>query len=160
MKLSGTEINEYTLFDWEFLGWGPYHDLFYICWPGGTTDDRADNIFQYDPETKVMTHIGRGQEFCISDDGKWVVWSDGVQLAFGDRQIHIYDINKNRDYVITSGHSDNAFYKWVVDKDHIAEGKKFYFKHQYLNAIFEYQKALAKNPQDSKTYGLMGYSYY
>ncbi len=157
IKLAGTES---SLFDWEFLGWANYHDLFFLSLPGGTTDIRADNFYQYNPEAKSMIHIGTGQEFIISDEGNWIVWVDGGPLAFGDRQIHVYDIKKNTDYVITSGHSDNSFLKWVVETDHIAVGKKLYLKHQYINAISEYKKALDDKKQDAETYGLIGYSYY
>ncbi len=163
-KFGGSEedtVNEYYgETHWNLLGWAPNHDLFYRGEASGTTDMRANVYFQFDPKRKTQVSIGIGQELFISDDGNWVVWVDGGPLDFGDRQIHIYDIEKNRDYTIYSGHSDNAFYKWAVETDHISEGKKFYLKHQYLNAVSEYRRALVGNPQDAETYGLMGYSYY
>jgi tetratricopeptide (TPR) repeat protein len=39
-------------------------------------------------------------------------------------------------------------------------GKKFYLKHQYVNAIEEYQKATNADPNNDEAYGLMGYSYF
>jgi tetratricopeptide (TPR) repeat protein len=105
----------------------------------------------------------------FSKDGKWVVWEDGNGMDYVDRQIHVYDVEANRDYKLTKGHSDNCFYDWVSNPQSnqledasslIQDGKTLYLRHQYKDAVLKYQKAVDLDPKNDTAYGLMGYSYF
>lgn len=153
---------------WCLVGWNPGKDLFYFYVSGGADTGRNNDYFQFDPETKVFTHLGAGVDLNFSKEGKWVIWEDGNGMAYVDRQIHVYNIETNKDYTLTSGHSDNCFYEWVdnptSDKtddasSYIQNGKNLYLRHQYAQAIAEYQKAIDLDPKNDAAYGLMGYSY-
>jgi hypothetical protein len=154
---------------WTSLGWGPGKDLFYFDVSGGADTGRNNDYFEFNPETKVFTHIGAGVDLNFSKDGKWVIWEDGNGMVYVDRQIHVYDVEANRDYILTKGHSDNSFYKWATDVplDKWAEiskfletGKDFYRQKKYVQAIAEYQKAILLDVENDKAFGYMGYSYY
>jgi len=75
----------------------------------------------------------------------------------------------NRDYVLTSGHSDNCFDHWVKTQTpplkpnadlYISAAKNCYRRHDYEAAITEYQRAIMTDPHNAEAYGLMGYSYF
>jgi hypothetical protein len=154
---------------WGFIQWNSEKDLFYFSFSGGTTDDRANSYYEFDPENQVFTYIGRGADINFSADGHWVIWSAGNSLAYSDSQVCIYDVVTNRDYVLTNGHSANLFYKWAADvplekwseiSKFLDAGKDFYHQKKYEQAIAEYQKAIDLEPENDKAYGYMGYSYY
>jgi hypothetical protein len=99
---------------WSALFWNPVKDLFYLSECEGSSTDRHSDYYQFDPETLKFTFIGGGcGSFDLSPDGKWIIWNDGTCIKWGDHQIHLYSIEMNTDYTLTSGHSDNEFYKWV-----------------------------------------------
>jgi len=154
---------------WISVGWNPTKDLFYFYVSGGADTGRNNDYFQFDPETKVFTHIGAGVDLNFSKDGKWVVWEDGCGMEYVDCQIHIYDVEANRDYTLTSHHSENCFYQWAdeVPLEKLSEiskfletGKDFYHQKKYGQAIAEYQKAINLDPENDKAFGYIGYSYY
>jgi tetratricopeptide (TPR) repeat protein len=106
----------------------------------------------------------------LSPDGNWAVWTDCFGGEYPKNQLHIYDIAKNKNYQITSGDSDNAFYEWdkpipnaakePTEEDWVRDGKNAYHLHRYSEAVECYQKALLIDPNDPEAYGLMGYAYY
>ena len=154
---------------WISVGWNPTKDLFYFYVSGGADTGRNNNYFQFNPETKVFTHIGAGVDINFSKDGKWVVWEDGCGMEYVDCQIHVYDVEANRDYTLTRGHSENCFYQWANEvplekwseiSKFLETGKDFYHQKKYEQAIAEYQKAIELDAENDKAYGYMGYSYY
>lgn len=168
-NIPGFDGQESELYGWYPIGWSSNKDLFYFLVTGGVDTGRNNNYFQFDPESKTFTHIGSGAKLNLSMDGKWVVWTDGDFMDYSDREIHIYDVDKNRDYTLTTGHSDNVFFDWAKNvhpeiwsqiNEFIENGKKFYRLKQYKEAIAEYLKAIELDPNNDAAYGYMGYSYF
>ncbi len=153
---------------WEGVDWNPVRDLFYITICIGTSTDRQFIYWQFDPTAKTFINVGTGQDLFLSPNGNWAVWMDGFWGDWRRDQLHIYDIVKNKNYQITSGDSDNVFYKWeepamVVTKgttaeDFINNGKTAYLQHNYPEAIALYQKAIQIDSNNAEAYGLLGYS--
>ena len=99
---------------WGFSGidWNPKKDLFYFQVMQGVSSDRHWDFFQFSPDTKIFTAFASGQGIDVSPDGNWIAWIDNSWGDYGDRQMHVYDINANRDYILTRGHADHRFFKW------------------------------------------------
>jgi TPR repeat protein len=97
---------------WNPINWNPSRDLFYFHIVIGTTSDREYRFWQFDPLIKKFTLIGGGQSLNLSSDGNWIVWEDGIGGSRQYNQINIYDIEKNKNYLLTNGNSKNCFYKW------------------------------------------------
>lgn len=174
---SETEPQTITIpiYEWRgLIGWNPKMDLFYYWTSGGADTGRESMYYQLDPAKKVFTLIGLGGgQLNFSQNGKWIIWFDGDGMDYSDRQLVAYSVETNKNYVLTSGHSDNRFDNWVDDpsiaewdemkaqaKIHIEGGKKYFFAQDYDNAIGEYQKAIGVDPKNSEAYDLMGYSYF
>lgn len=153
---------------WEGVDWNPVRDLFYLTICIGTSTDRQFIYWQFDPTVKSFINVGTGQDLFLSPDGNWAVWMDGFWGDWRRDQLHIYDIAKNKNYQITSGDSDNVFYKWTkpaiavttgtTAKDFIKDGKAAYLQHYYPEAIAQYQKAIKIDSNNAEAYSLLGYS--
>jgi tetratricopeptide (TPR) repeat protein len=131
----------------------------------GPSSSRQVRLLQFDPNGNIFTIIGDASRVLrLNSKGNWAVWVDGDENAWVDRQINVYSIDANTNYVITSGHSDNVFAGWADNfatvVDCIKKGKEYYFQKNYSAAITEYQNAINADPRNDFAYGLMGYSYY
>lgn len=149
------------------LCWSPKKDFFYFQSIQGDSTSRSLSLLQFDPNIRNFIEIcGRGWHFNISPDGNWVVWSEGAADMVGG-EIHLYDVQKNIDYAISSDAPYDIFYKWCyADTDEarkeidsfIKKGKQLFLNHQFSDAIQEYKKAIEIDPANSLAYGYMGYS--
>ena len=107
-------------------------------------------LLQFDPEKKTLTHIGDGINFDLTPDKQWVLWVEGCWMDYVDRQLHFYELDTRKDYVLTSGHSDNKFDRWgaqEIDQNgelekFIKAGKDYYLKGKFFPAIRKYQEAV------------------
>jgi hypothetical protein len=145
--------------------WNPTKDFLYISIVEGPSSSRQVRLLQFDPNGNVFTVIGDASRVLrLNSKGDWAVWVDGDENAWADRQINVYSIDANTNYVITSGHSDNVFAGWADNfgavVDFIKKGKENYFQKNYSAAVTEYQNAINADPRNDFAYGLMGYSYY
>ncbi len=153
---------------WHFLFWDPNRDLAFIAVSGGPSNGRNWNYYSFDPEKKTLTHIGDGINFDLTPDKQWVLWVEGCWMDYVDRQLHFYKLDTRKDYVLTSGHSDNKFDRWgaqEIDQNgelekFIKAGKDYYLKGKFFPAIRKYQEAVQVDSKNSEAYGLMGYSFY
>ncbi len=176
IQLLNSDSNQQTEVDipgggwsWSPVCWNPTRDLFYFSENEGSSTDRHNDYWQFDPVMKKFTFIGGGiGSFEFSPDGKWIIWNDGTWIQWEDHQIHAYSVETNMDYTLTNGHSDNSFYKWADDNSigkwdeinkHINAGRKLYSQKDFKGAISEYLKAIDLDPNNGTAYGYMGYSY-
>jgi hypothetical protein len=100
---------------WVAVGWHPKRDLFYFFTVAGDSTGRQLIFYQFDPRTKTSNLIGNGQKMEFSHDGNWIVWTDGFGGDWSTNQIHLYNIDKNQDYLVTSQRSDNFFSRWDTE---------------------------------------------
>lgn len=145
------------------LVWNPSKDVLYFLSVLGDSTQHTLVLFQFDPESKIFIKFPEAMDFLkvfnLSPDGKWIVWTE--------KSIHVYNVEKNIDYPLTEVPDYFQFYNWCYadnedTKTRIAkfinDGKQFYLKHQFADAIQEYQKAIDLDSSNSLAYGYMGYS--
>ncbi|GEM_PF-5014295 len=98
---------------WVSDGWNKKRDIFYLFTVCGVNSDRYYTLIQFDPVEKTFIELGYGLKLYSSPDGDWVAWVDGSGgYLHGQHHVHIYNVENNIDYQVTSGNSNNFFYKW------------------------------------------------
>jgi tetratricopeptide (TPR) repeat protein len=156
--------------DWFcVMGWHPSDGYLYLR-TANAADKQDSYFYQFDPWQKEFFLIGKGivgkPHFNV--DGHWLAWVSGGAKGNSGRQIHVYNVRGNVDYELTSGETDNLFYKWSQDfsgttdeelNGIIAEGKKYFYRRRYNQAINKYQEAIHLYPRSDVAFGLMGYCY-